>query len=419
MKKLTKAEKSWILYDFANSSYGLIVMTVVLPIYYKNHLANGLPEAISTAEWGIANSIGGFLVAILAPMLGAVADVWRFKKVFLIFFLIIGVVFTGLLSFLSPGMRFTALTLYIVSLIGFCGSNVFYDSMLVDVTVKKRMDWISGLGYGWGYIGGALPFLFCIGLILAGSYMNTSVSMEKTSFLVTACWWAAFSIPLILFVRQKYVVKGRRTFGQAMSNIYGTFKQIRKYKNIVIFLGAYFLYIDGVDTIIRMAIPYGQEAGVTTRNMMISVLCLQFLAFPFALLYGRLGTKYGAKPMLFVAIGVYAVITFCGYLMPGLESITAKQVTFYVLSFLIATSQGGIQALSRSFFSKIIPKEQAAQFFGFYNIFGKFATIIGPLMIALAGYLVGDSRYGILSLMFLFLFGGWLLTKVKAPPVEG
>ncbi|QSH42249.1 MFS transporter [Lentisphaerota bacterium ZTH] len=418
MKKLTRAEKSWILYDFANSSYGLIVMTVVLPIYYKNHLANGLPEALSTAEWGVANSIGGFLVAILAPLLGAVADAWRFKKVFLVIFLILGVVFTGMLSFLDTGMRFTALTIYVISLIGFSGSNVFYDSMLVDVTVKKRMDWISGLGYGWGYIGGALPFLMCIGLILVGTYMHTSLAMEKTSFIITAVWWAVFSIPLLMFVRQKYVVRGKHTFGQAMSNILNTFKQIRQYKNVLIFLGAYFLYIDGVDTIIRMAIPYGQEAGVTPRNMMISVLCLQFLAFPFALLYGRLGTKFGAKPMLYVAICVYAVITFCGYLMPGLSSITARQVTFYLLSFLIATSQGGIQALSRSFYSKLIPKEQAAQFFGFYNIFGKFATIIGPLMIALAGYTVGDSRYGILSIMFLFLFGGWLLTKVQAPAAE-
>jgi UMF1 family MFS transporter len=414
MKKLSVAEKSWILYDFANSSFGLIIMTAIMPVYYKSYIAVGVPEVVSTADWGFANAIGGLVVAICAPVMGAIADVKQQKKLFLGIFLSIGVLFTALIACTTPGARFFTLALYVFGLLGFAGGNVFYDSLLVDVTTKKRMDWISGAGYAWGYIGGALPFILSLALIFIGSRFKAVVTMQKVSFLITALWWAFFSVPVLKNTRQKFIIRGGQpTVAQALKNLLETFRKIRNYKNIVIFLSAYFLYIDGVDTIIRMAVPYGQEAGLSPLILMLSVLGLQILAFPFALIYGRLAMVFGAKKMLFIAIAIYTVIAFCGFLLPSIAHQGTKLTLFFVIAFLIATSQGGIQALSRSYFGKIIPRTQAAEFFGFYNIFGKFATIIGPLLIALAGHWLGHSKYGILSLVILFIAGGILLSCVK------
>lgn len=414
MKKLSKAEKSWILYDFANSSYGLIIMTAIMPIYYKSYIAGGVPEATSTADWGFANSAAGLAVALIAPVLGAIADVKQKKKLFLAIFLIGGVICTGMFSVAEPGMRFFTLGLYALSLIGFAGGNIFYDSLLIDVTTKRRMDWISGAGYAWGYIGGALPFILAIILIGIGEKYKLGNEMTRLSFIITAVWWAVFSIPVLKDVRQKYIIKtGSRTVWQAIKNLIDTIKKIKQYRNIALFLGAYFLYIDGVDTIIRMAVPYGRDAGLTAFLLMMTVLGLQLLAFPFALLYGHWAMVFGTKRMLYVAIAVYTVITFFAFLLPGINDNTTKLIVFFTLAFMIASSQGGIQALSRSYFGKIIPKEQAAEFFGFYNIFGKFATIFGPLLIAFSSRWLGNARYGMLSLVLFFIGGGVLLYCVK------
>ena len=413
-RKMSSAEKSWVLYDFANSSYGLIVLTTIMPIYYKSHIAGNLPDATSTADWGFANAGAGLIIALLAPVLGAIADVKRQKKLFLFIFLCLGVLFTAGFSFMSPGMRLTTLVFYVASLVGFAGGNVFYDSLLVDVTTKRRMDWISGSGYAWGYLGGAIPFILCLGLIWWGGRIGMKPEMTRGAFLITAVWWAVFSIPVLKNTRQKYIIRSNeKSVMQALRNLLETLRKIRCYRNIVIFLLAYFLYIDGVDTIIRMAVPYGQDAGLSPGMMMGTILGLQLLAFPFALLYGKLAEIFSARKMLYAAICVYIVIAFFGYLMPDIRSIEHKQTLFFILAFLIATSQGGIQALSRSYFGKLIPKEQAAEFFGFYNIFGKFATILGPLLIALAARLLGQSKYGMLSLVFLFIAGGILLYFVK------
>jgi len=413
-RKMSSAEKSWILYDFANSSYGLIVLTTILPIYYKSHVAANLPDAVSTADWGFANAGAGLLIALLAPVLGAIADVKRQKKLFLFIFLCLGVLFTAGFSFMSEGMRLTTLVVYAVSLIGFAGGNVFYDSLLVDVTTRRRMDWISGAGYAWGYLGGAIPFVLCLVLIWWGGRIGLSLEMTRGAFLLTAVWWAVFSISVLKNTRQKYILVSReKSIMQALRNLLETLRKIRSYRNVVLFLLAYFLYIDGVDTIIRMAVPYGKDAGLSPQMMMGTILGLQLLAFPFALLYGRLAEIFSARKMLYVAICVYIVIAFFGYLMPDIRSIDLKLALFFILAFLVSTSQGGIQALSRSYFGKLIPKEQAAEFFGFYNIFGKFATILGPLLIALAARLLGQAKYGFLSLVFLFVAGGILFYFVK------
>ncbi len=414
MKRLTRSEISWILYDVANSSYGLIIMTAIMPIYYIEYIGKGLPEGAATSDWGYANSAAGLLVALSAPVLGAIADVKRSKKIFLSVFMTCGVLFTAMFALTEPGMRLLTLLLYGMSLIAFCGGNVFYDSLLVDVTTKRRMDWISGSGYAWGYIGGAIPYIFC--MVLFVLFKGSEIPLMKISFLITALWWGLFSIPVLRFTRQKYrtVSRGSSVL-DALRNLLKTLRDIGSYKQVAIFLLAYFLYIDGVDTLIRMAVPYAKDIGMSSSMLMLTVLGLQIVAFPFALIYGALAKNFGAKRLIYVAIGVYCVITFLAFLMPDINNMALKTTVFFLLAFLIASSQGGIQALSRSYYGKIIPKEQAAEFFGFYNIFGKFATILGPFMIAVAGSWFGHVKYGMLSLVFLFIFGGTLLFFVRDP----
>ncbi|MDD3119291.1 MAG: MFS transporter, partial [Victivallales bacterium] len=297
--RLTRAERNWILYDVANSSYGLIIMTTIMPLYYKGYIAGDVDTAVSTADWGFANSAAGLAVALLAPFLGAIADVKGNKKVFLGSFLGLGIVATAALSFTAPGMRLLTLIIYATSLIAFTGSCVFYDAMLVDVTSPKRMDWISGAGYAWGYVGGGIPYIFCMGLMALGGLVGLKTMAVKSSFVITALWWLAFSLPVLWGVRQKYALSRQRgTVADALCNLWTTVKKIRYYRNVALFLPAYFLYIDGVDTIIQMAVPYGRDIGLTDTLLMLTVLGLQFLAFPFALLYGRLAVVYSARRML-------------------------------------------------------------------------------------------------------------------------
>lgn len=414
---LSVAEKSWIMYDVANSAYGVIIMTAIMPIYYKSYIAKGVPEATSTAQWGLALFWAGLIAAVTAPVLGSIADTCRNKKLFLGIYATCGVLLTASFSLTGPGMQMMTLMLFAASLIAFNGGNVFYDSLLTDVTTKSRMDWVSGSGYAWGYIGGGIPFVVSIILIAVGGHYDCQVTMLKASFLITAVWWAVFSIPVLRNTRQKYYAAGG-TVKDAMKNLCGTVARISRYRHLVIFLGAYFLYIDGVDTIITMAVPYGQDIGLSSTTLMLTVLGLQFTAFPFALLYSRMAEKYSARRMIFLGIGVYIVVTFLGFMLPAISSHGVKMAVFFLIAFLIATSQGGIQALSRSFYGKLIPKEQSAEFFGFYNIFTKFASVFGPLMIAGSATYLGHSRYGMLGLVFLFLAGGMLLACVKPPREE-
>lgn len=409
--KLSRDEKSWILYDVANSSYGLVVMTAVMPLYYKNYIAADVAQELSTADWGFANAAAGLLVALCAPLLGAFADARGNKRNMLAFFMLMGVAATASFALVEPGMRMTTLLLYAVSLAGFAGGNIFYDAMLPDVTNHRRMDFVSSAGYAWGYIGGAIPFIMFILLYLllpSGSWPM------RLSFLITAIWWGVFSIPVLrIRTRGGAVTDSNASFLDALRRLRSTCMKIGKHRNIVIFLLAYFLYIDGVDTIIRMAIPYGSDIGMGVGMLMATVLGLQIAAFPFALIYASLAKRHGTRRMLYVAIMVYMLITFLAFLLPGVDWLPGRYIIFFLVALLIASSQGGIQALSRSFFGRLIPREQAAEFFGFYNIFGKFATILGPFLIGAAGRWLGHARYGMLSLVFLFIAGALLLAFVR------
>jgi UMF1 family MFS transporter len=280
------------------------------------------------------------------------------------------------------------------------------------------MDWVSALGYGWGYIGSVIPFLTVIGLLVWGQSRGDGVEgvlgPMRVGFLIVALWWAVFSIPLLKNVRQVHFIPGTRNpVFQSFKRLARTFQDIRQYRQAFVFLIAYFFYIDGVDTIITMAAAYGRDIGLSIPMLLAAILMIQVIAFPMALLFGRLAGRFGARNMIYAGIVVYGIITLLGFTLPFFSSLKIKTALFWGLAFLVASSQGGIQALSRSYFGRLIPAERSAEFFGFYNIFGKFAAITGPFLMGMIGWLTGDSRYGILSVLLLFIIGGILLKHVK------
>ena len=416
-RKLTGLEKSWVLYDVANSAFILIVVTTVMPLFFKDFAAKGMENAVATANWGFANAAASLLLAVLAPVLGTIADYEGMKKKFLVFFLILGVSFTLMLTTVGPGRWLYCLVIFVVARMGFAGANLFYDAFLVDVTDAERMDWVSANGYAWGYIGSVVPFLAVIGLIMVGMNAQNNGTLPELSakigFGIVALWWLVFSIPLLRKVRQRHFIPTEpRPIHSSFHRLFDTFREIRHHRRAFIFLIAYFFYIDGVDTVITMATSYGRDLGFGVATLIGVVLMIQIAAFPFALVYGRLAGVFGTRNMLFVGIAVYVVITLGSFLMPDLPSMELRVAAFWALAFLVTTSMGGIQALSRSFFGRLIPPERSAEFFGFYNIFGKFATIIGPFLMGIISRMTGDSRYGILSIIILFVAGGVALMMV-------
>jgi len=422
MKKtsLTREELSWILYDVGNSAFVLVMVTAIMPIFFKDFAASGLPNATSTANWGFANSAASLLLAFLAPVLGVMADYKGYKIRFFSAFLAFGLGFTLLLSLVQEGQWLLCLLLFVMARVGWAGANIFYDAFIVDVTAGSkdgsRMDRVSAAGYAFGYIGSVVPFLVIIGLILTANgdaYPSIPVFQSKLGFVIVAFWWLAFALPMLKNVKQKYAappspdpIKG------AFTRLWRTFADIRRHRQAFYFLIAYFFYIDGVDTIISMSTAYGRDLGFSVTLLIGVILFIQIIAFPFALVYGRLAGRFSAKTMLMTGIGVYCVITLMAFLLPEIPDIKIKTAIFWVIAFLVGSSMGGIQALSRSFFGRLIPAENSAEFFGFYNVFGKFAAIVGPFLMGMVGRLTGHSRWGVLSILILFIAGAWLLSKV-------
>ena len=373
MKKMTASERSWAFYDWANSAYALIVVTAILPLYFKASAAEaGIDAATSTAFWGYANSLSTLIVSVLAPVLGTIADFKGFKKRFFIIFATLGIVFTLMLAVVPSGQWMILLVCFILTSIGFTGANIFYDAFLVDVTTEERMEKISANGFALGYIGSIIPFVISIGLIMIAqlNILPLSVTIaSQIAFVITALWWGFFTIPMLKSVEQRYYVdRVSNPVLTSFKKLYKTFKNIKEYKPIFVFLLAYFFYIDGVHTVINMSTVFGSDLGISSTTLLIVLFVTQVVAAPFTILFGKLAGKYNEKTMIMVGIVIYIIV--CGY-----AYFLDSALDFWILAMLVGTSQGGIQALSRSYFAKLVPKESSNEFFGFYSVFGKFAAI--------------------------------------------
>ena len=437
LRGFTKKEVSWMMYDWANSAHSVVVVTI-LPIFF-NTVASYMQDAASgMTVWGYATSAAMAIVALAAPVLGVFGDFEGFRKKLFTVFMLVGVLscaglaVTPQLDFVTPGQAekvgLVILVLYILSTIGFAGANLYYDSFLNDVTTEERMDKVSTMGYGLGYIGGStIPLLIFLlmNLILGSDAMLFCLSF---AFGLTAVWWFVFSFPLLKNVKQEsFVPRKKGAVKEALKGIGGTVKEIFRYKQMFVFLIAYFFYIDGVNTIIHMSTSYGDTLGLDSTSMLLALLLVQVLGLPFALLYIKASEKFGARFMVGVGICVYMGVTIFGFFL-------REAWQFWVMAIMVATSQGGIQALSRSMFGKLIPdKNRSGEFFGFYDIFGKFSAIMGPALVGLSSALAADvmlkeqgldrvtatagqlaavdtaaAPWGILSVLLIFFVGGGL-----------
>ncbi len=410
MKNSRLSKFSWALYDWANSAFATTVMAGFFPIFFKTYWANPEDPAQSTFYLGLANSLASIVIAALAPFLGAIADKGSAKLKFLATFAFFGIIMTGCLRLLEQGAWHWAIVFYITATIGWAGANIFYDALLPGVATRKEVDFISSLGFGLGYVGGGLLFLLNVLMYLKYEFFgfsDASVAI-KISFLMVAVWWAVFSIPMFLFVKEPRigrVVPIFKAVRLGWLQLRSTLADLRHFRIVATFLIAYWLYIDGVDTIIRMAVDYGKSLNFSNSTLITALLMVQFIAFPAALFYGWIAMKVGAKKSVMSGIFGYIIITFFGFFM-------RQEWHFYFLAGMVGLFQGGIQALSRSLYSRIIPHDKAAEFFGFYNMLGKFATVIGPLLMGSITILTGSTRIGILSILILFISGGIMLWRV-------
>ncbi len=408
-KKFTKTEKSWILYDWANSVYATNMLAAIFPLYFASVCqAHGADNLVL---WSYGTSAATFLVAILAPILGALGDHKGHKKKLFAGFLLLGVAFTLFNAF--TGDYRLLLVGYVVSHIGFSGSCLFYDSFLTDVTTPERMDRVSSWGYAMGYIGGStIPFLISI-VILVVMGMDNPLAFRLV-IVLTSVWWLVFSIPALKNVKQLHYIEPQKNLVRStFSNLWRTAKDIFSHKEIFLFLVAYFFYIDGVNTVISISTSYGSKLGLDTVSMILALLVTQIVAVPFSILFGRLAGKLGSVNILCGAIAVYFCICVVGFFMgfnieqhPGDASALQLSLTlFWCMAFLVGTVQGGIQAISRSYFGKLVPAERSNEYFGFFDIFGKFAAVIGPLLVAAFTQMTGRDSIGVISLALLFFIG--------------
>lgn len=402
-KHLTKAEKSWILYDVANSAF-IMIVTATIPIYFRGLAESaGVSSTAASSLWGSATSISILVLAVLSPILGAIADYENMKKkIFTVFFVL--AIGGGFLFTFAPGWL-SFLVFFIIARIGYAACNIFYDAMLVDVTTDERMDRLSTFGYAFGYIGSCIPFVAGLLLILNCDSIGISMTAAtRISFIITMAWWVIMAIPLYKNVHQRYSIpRQEHVISHTFRRLGDTFKKLSKDKRMLFFIIGYFCYIDGVYTIISMATTYGGEVGIDSNSMVLALLLTQFVAFPCSIWSGTLAKKFGSMRMIKIFILMYMGICIFGY---GLDT----EAEFWILAIAVGICQGGIQALSRSYFGKLIPKNEASEYFGFFDVFGKFADFFGPLIIAACAYFLNDSKYGVLSLIILFIAGFILIS---------
>ena len=387
----SKKYYSWVLYDWANSAYATIVLAGFFPIIFAEYFASSIPASERTLYLGISNSSASLILIFLAPLFGLMADKFSNKKLFLLIFASLSIISTLILSFISKDSFVLASIFFSISLLGFMMSNVFYDSMLLNFESHKY-DKISSMGYALGYLGGGLAFVFTLMFL----YFNSDspieiISSNKISFIFAASWWLIFMIPLFLYWPEQKI-------DSKSTSLLDTFKEIKSIKPIFLFLLSYWIYIDGVDTIIRMAINYGLTLGFSSSDLLIALLVTQFVAFPGTLVINKISEYFTCEFAIIGCLIMYLVITILAY---NLDSI----FEFYLIASLIGLVQGGIQALSRSYYARLIPNNKHSEYFGIYNMLGKFAALIGPLIVGLITYLTHDPRLGMLSIGLFFITG--------------
>ena len=410
-RKLSKQAWRWAFYDWANSAFATTVMAGFFPIFFKSYWATDLTDAESTFVIGSANSIVGLLIAVSAPVMGAFADAGNSKKTLLLTFALLGIISTGYLFFVPESSWKFAIIFYSVGVIGFSGGNIFYDALLVSVAEDKDRNRVSSLGFSLGYLGGGLLFLLNVLMFSFPNLFGLSSQIEAVlwSFLSVAIWWSIFTVPLITGVKEPQINNKNNGFivtsKEAFKSLYATARSIKQYRSAVVFLLAYFLYMDGVDTIIRMATSYGSDIGLSAQSMIGALLLTQFIGFPATLVFGNYSDRFGHKQTLTFAIIIYiGVVIFSSQMDSAVE--------FFIMASVIGLVQGGVQAISRSFFSSLIPENKAAEFFGFYNFIGKSSVFIGPFMVSGIALLTDNPSLGILSLLLLFVPGLILLRRV-------
>lgn len=413
----TKSEKGWIMYDWANSAYSILAASL-LPIYSGAvGGAEGIAPAAQASQWAWAVSLSAFIVGLLAPVLGSIADYRGMRKRLFAGFFVLGVASTALLS--SVNGYFPLLLLFGLTNIGFAGANVFYDAFLVDVAAFERMDRVSAWGYGMGYIGGStIPFVVSIALYILSEDNLAVLSISgngaiRLSCVLTAVWWALFTIPFFKNVRQvSYIEHERGIVGQSFRRLASTMREMKKDRRMFRFFVAYFLYINGVGAIIMMASKLATSIGFNTLYIVGGLFLTQIVAFPCSILYDRLGERFTHRRMIIVGIITYIVVCIIGFFM-------TKEWQFIVLACLVGTAQGGIQALSRSYFGKLIPdKRRAGEFFGIYNIFGKFESVLGTMLMAIVLMFTEDVHYGVLPVLAFFIAGGILMASTNESGIE-
>jgi len=384
MKQEKRVVWAWAMYDWANSAFATTVMAGFFPIFFKQYWSYGVDVNMSTAQLGLGNSLASLVVALLAPVLGAVADRGSAKKKFMVFFAYLGALMTASLFLVQKGDWAWAILVYAVGIIGFCGANVFYDSLLPHVAREEEIDYVSGLGFSLGYLGGGLLFVVNVLMVFmpAAFGLADSAQAVRYAFLTVALWWGLFTLVTVIWVPEVEAGVPRQERGKAVSGgvrqLFSTFRKARHLRTVFLFLLAYWFYIDGVDTIIRMAVDYGMALGFDANDLILALLIVQFVGFPAALGYGKLGQRWGVRKSIYLAIAVYMFLTLWGVMM-------TRRWEFYAMAVIIGLVQGGIQALSRSYYSRLIPKAQSAEFFGFYNMLGKFAAIFGPTLMGVVG----------------------------------
>jgi UMF1 family MFS transporter len=408
-----RAVLGWALYDWANSAFATTVIAGLFPVFFRECWSAGASDAAVTFRLGAANTVASLAVAVLAPVIGAVADRGRAKKRFLLAFTAFGILATTGLAAAPAGQWFPALALFAVALIFWSAAISVYDSLLTDVADLRRLDRVSALGYSLGYLGGGLLFAVNVFMVQSPSSFGLpdAAAAVRVSFLTVAGWWALFTLPLAAWVRERAegpMVRGFAAVREGLRDLRAMLREVRRYRHVALFLLAYWLYIDGVDTIIRMAVDHGRSLGLPAGSLIVALLVTQFVGFPAAIAFGWFGNRIGARRGIFLGLGVYCGVTLWAAFL-------TKVWEFYALAIAVGLVQGGVQALSRSFFARLVPPDRAATFFGFYNMVGKYAAILGPVLLGGVKLATGSARIGIASILVLFLAGGALLAIVRDP----